>query len=146
MTAICGIVILSAVGLDARPLTNNVAVIVGNNAPDLENFAASELCGYLDKLFGIQVQPATKLSGSSDAIFLDRIAGHKSADQGISASQRSRHCDPARARQDPTLIVGGGSPKATMWAVYELAERWGVHFLNRSRRLARRNRHSACLI
>src|SRR6185436_14505610 len=27
------------------------------------------------------------------------------------------------------LIVGGGSPRATLWAVYELAERWGVRYL-----------------
>lgn len=29
----------------------------------------------------------------------------------------------------PALVVGGGSPKATLWAVYELAERWGVRYL-----------------
>ena len=29
----------------------------------------------------------------------------------------------------PILIVGGGSPRATIWAVYELVERWGVRYL-----------------
>ena len=29
----------------------------------------------------------------------------------------------------PALIVGGGSPQATLWAVYELVERWGVRYL-----------------
>ena len=29
----------------------------------------------------------------------------------------------------PALVVGGGSPRATLWAVYELAERWGVRYL-----------------
>jgi hypothetical protein len=28
----------------------------------------------------------------------------------------------------PTLVVGGGSPKATLWAIYELVERWGVRY------------------
>ena len=29
----------------------------------------------------------------------------------------------------PVLVLGGGSPKATLWAVYELVERWGVRYL-----------------
>ena len=126
---ICGIVILSATGLSARSSNNKVAVIVGNNASDLENFAASELCGYLHKLFGVEVQPTTKLPGSSDAIFLIGSPASNPliksfpqvSDQGI-VIQRV----PGKT---PTLVVGGGSPRATMWAVYELAERWGVHFL-----------------
>ena len=126
---LCGIVIVSATGLSARTSNSKVAVIVGNNAPDLENFAASELCGYLNKLFDIQVQPTTKVSASSDAIFLIGSPASNPliksfpqvSDQGI-VIQRV-------AGKTPTLVVGGGSPKATMWAVYELAERWGVHFL-----------------
>src|SRR6266516_8094361 len=70
VAAICGIVTMCAVGLNAQPSSKKVAVIVGNNAPELENFAASELCGYLDKLFGVRVQPTTNLPGSADAIFL----------------------------------------------------------------------------
>lgn len=129
LTILCGIVILSTTGLSARPSSNKVAVIVGNNASDLENFAASELCGYLNKLFDIQVQPTTKQPGSSDAVFLIGSPASNPliksfpqvSDQGI-VIQRV----PGKT---PTLIVGGGSPRATMWAVYELAERWGVHFL-----------------
>ncbi len=128
--AICGIVILYTVGLYARRSTNNVVVIVGNDASDLENFAASELCGYLDKLFGIRIKPTAKLTGSPDAVFLIGSPATNPliktfpqvSDQGI-VIQRA-------AGETHTLIVGGGSPKATMWAVYELAERWGVHFLN----------------
>jgi hypothetical protein len=32
-------------------------------------------------------------------------------------------------RERPALVVGGGSPAATLWAVYELVERWGVRYL-----------------
>src|SRR5205823_4651556 len=35
----------------------------------------------------------------------------------------------AEFQKRPALIVGGGSPRATLWAVYELAERWGVRYL-----------------
>ena len=42
----------------------------GEHAPQLDRFAASELCGYLEKLFQIHVQPATRVPGPVDAVFL----------------------------------------------------------------------------
>jgi len=129
VAVICGFVTMCAGGLNAQPASKKVAVIVGNNAPELENFAASELCRYLDKLFGVRVQPTTDPPGSADAIFLLGSPASNPliknfpqvSDQGV-VIQRA-------AGAIPTLIVGGGSPRATMWAVYELAERWGVHYL-----------------
>ena len=41
--------IMCSRGSRALPTTNQVAVVVGEKAPDLEKFAASELCGYLNK-------------------------------------------------------------------------------------------------
>src|SRR5207244_2278313 len=35
----------------------------------------------------------------------------------------------ARVNQRPALILGGGSPRATLWAVYAAVERWGVRYL-----------------
>lgn len=127
--AVFGIVILFTLAVNASSSKKKVAVIVGNNAPELEKFAASELSGYLEKLFGIEAQPTTDPAGTVDAIFLIGSPASnpliktfpKVSDQGV-VIQRV-------AGTTPTLIVGGGSPKATMWAVYELAERWGVHFL-----------------
>jgi hypothetical protein len=129
MAVVCGIVILCALGLNASPTGKKVSVVVGQDAPQLETFAASELCGYLGKIFQVTVKPTTKVSGSPDAIFLIGSPASNPlikdfpqvSDQGI-VIQRV-------AGKTPTLIVGGGSPRATMWAVYELAERWGVHFL-----------------
>ncbi len=100
---LCGIVIISATGLSARTSNSKVAVVVGNNAPDLENFAASELCGYLHKLFGVRGTAHNQTARIVRCDISDRIAGFKSADQVISASQRSRHCDPARCRQNTDL-------------------------------------------
>jgi hypothetical protein len=127
--AVFGIVILFTLAVNASSSKKKVAVIVGNNAPELEKFAASELSGYLEKLFGIEAQPTTDPAVAVDAIFLIGSPASnpliktfpKVSDQGV-VIQRV-------AGTTPTLIVGGGSPKATMWAVYELAERWGVHFL-----------------
>ncbi len=108
---------------------SNVAVIIGQNAPELDKFAASELCEYLDKLFGIKVVPSTTYDPSAKAIFLVGNSDSNSlikdfpkvSDQGV-VIRRVKGTTP-------TLVVGGGSPRATMWAVYELAERWGVRYL-----------------
>src|SRR5450631_2400952 len=116
--------------------TPRVDVVVGGNAPELERFAARELCDYLAKLYRLDAFPARHLSPSPGAIFLignpDTNALVKQAsqtkpfpkvsDQGIVLRRTSLDGHPA-------LIVGGGSPRATLWAVYELVERWGVRYL-----------------
>ena len=113
-----------------------VSVVVGSAAPELERFAARELCSYLAKLYGIQAYPERHPSASAQALFLignpqTNAAVKKAArqqpfpevtDQGIVLRR-------AELAGRPALIVGGGSPKATLWAVYELVERWGVRYL-----------------
>jgi hypothetical protein len=113
-----------------------VAVVVGRAAPELERYAASELCGYLEKLFAIQTQTTTNIRASAEELFLIgspatnaavkqatvRQPFPKVSDQGIVLRR-------TEFRKRPALIVGGGSPQATLWAVYELAERWGVRYL-----------------
>ena len=126
--AVCGWALLSAGSLHAATV-EHVSVVVGENAPGVEKFAASELCGYLDKLFAIHTQPVSTRAAGSKAIFLIGSPATNSriktfpqvSDQGIVITRV----------QDavPTLVVGGGSPQASLWAVYELAERWGVRYL-----------------
>src|SRR5688572_248989 len=111
-------------------------VVIGATAPKLEQFAASELCGYLVKLFGIQTHPVRSVTPSAEMIFLvgspqtnaavKQATGRKAfptvTDQGI-VLRRTEY------ERRPALIVGGGSARATLWAVYELVERWGVRYL-----------------
>jgi hypothetical protein len=126
--AICALVSFSTLSLNAKP-AERISVVVGENAPQVEKFAASELCGYLDKLFAVHAQPATVATKGSSAIFLIGSPATnpliksfpKLSDQGIVITPM----EGARS----TIIVGGGSPQATLWAVYELAERWGVRYL-----------------
>lgn len=101
---------------------NRVAVRVGRAAPELERFAAAELCRYLEPLFGILVQPTTGVPITARAIILIGKPPAPVSDQGIVF-----HRTEVQGR--PALIVGGGSPRATLWAVYELVERWGVRYL-----------------
>ncbi len=120
----------------AEKASPRVAVVVGDAAPALERFAARELCDYLAKLYGIRAYPARTFSPSSEMIFLigspetnatvkqaaERRMFPKLTDQGIVLRR-------TELQGRPVLIVGGGSPQATLWAVYELVERWGVRYL-----------------
>ena len=111
-----------------------VTVVIGRSAPQLEQFAARELCGYLEKLFGLTTQPVTQWTDASRITFLvgspatnsaiDKSGFPELTDQGILLRS-------VTSGERPALIVGGGSPRATLWAVYELAERWGVRYLVR---------------
>ncbi|MCH2114827.1 MAG: hypothetical protein MK171_07960 [Pirellulales bacterium] len=106
------------------------------NAPVLEQLAAKELRDYLDKLFGIPVlathdmHPSTGIgllvgtpkTNPAVAEALGASGWPKLSAQGIVLKR-------ARLAGKPVLVIGGGSPVATMWAAYELVERWGVRYL-----------------
>ena len=113
-----------------------VAVIVSENAPALERFAAEQLCEYLGKLFGIQTRPMSTASPEAEALFLVgaldtdvtvQFTTESDALPPVSEQGFILHCVDFQER--PSLIVKGGSPRATLWAVYELVERWGVRYL-----------------
>jgi len=112
------------------------AVVIGARATPLERFAAEELCGYLQKLYEIKSQPVDAVPQASSVIFLlgdpdtnPVIAQALAADGWPRLSDQGIVLKRGRLKDKPALVVGGGSPKATLWAVYELAERWGVRYL-----------------
>ena len=127
---------VSASQAAAKGPSPTVAVVVGEAAPELDRYTAGELCGYLDKLYGIHAAPTEQVSASVDAVILvgtpetnpavakaiGSDAWPKVTDQGIVLKR-------VVVNGKPALIVGGGSPQATLWAVYELVERWGVRYL-----------------
>lgn len=115
---------------------NTVAIVIGSDAPELERFAANELCNYLGKLFGIHTLPVSKVSGQTGALIL---VGTPETNEVLKATV-SQSGFPELTNQGlvlrnteanglPALIVGGGSSQATLWAVYELVAKWGVHYL-----------------
>jgi hypothetical protein len=97
------------------------AVVTRAGSTELERFAAAELCNYLGRLFGIDVKPSAQAPRNADAVFLVGQATGLSG-QGL-LLKTIRHKNRAEIR------VSGGSAAATLWAVYELAERWGVRYL-----------------
>ncbi len=113
-----------------------VAVKAGPKAPGLEQYAAEELCGYLKKLYRVQTRPCENLSTDAEVVFL---IGSPKSNPAVSEclapgawpelSGQGLAMIPRRVKGKPALVVGGGSPRATLWAVYELVERWGVRYL-----------------
>jgi hypothetical protein len=123
---------------DYTDTSNNtrVAVIVSENAPELERFAAGQLCDYLEKLFGIQTHPISTVSTEAETLFL---IGNLETDLTVQDTMEE-DASPPISKQGfilrrmqlqgcPSLLICGGSPCATLWAVYELVERWGVCYL-----------------
>jgi len=113
-----------------------VDVVLGPAAPELERFAADELCEYLVKLFGIHSFPKRNLSPDGTTVFLiGRPETNPKVKQALTKSPFPQVTDQGivlrRTEYEgrPAMVVGGGSPRATLWAVYELAERWGVRYL-----------------
>lgn len=116
------------------PIGDNtqVAVIVSENASELERFAAEQLCDYLEKLFGVQTRPASNVSTEIEVLFLVGNLDIQTTPEGppfppVSEQGFILRCVQFQGR--PSLVVRGGSPRATLWAVYELVERWGVRYL-----------------
>ena len=112
----------------------SVRIVVGAEADPLERFAASELESMLEKLFSLSVTVGSTLEPTSSAtVLLGRPESNPAlaaavgeawpqlSDQGLLL--RRLDSDPA------TLVVGGGSPVAVMWAAYELGERSGIRYL-----------------
>jgi hypothetical protein len=126
-------------GLSSQAVAaEKVTVIVGQDAPKLERFAAEELAGQFKQLFGAEVTIATvgDVAASADgpAVLvgnpqtnskLRKLAGDgwpKLSDQGFVIKSVTRDGAPA-------LVVGGDRPVATLWAIYELGQRFGIRYL-----------------
>jgi hypothetical protein len=113
-----------------------VAMGLGAQPTDLERFAAEELGRYVEKLFRVKVERDVSDLPSADAWLLigtpdtnplvARAMGSTAwpavSDQGIVLKR-------VELAGKPALVIGGGSPTATLWAVYDLVERWGVRYL-----------------
>ena len=113
-----------------------VSVVLGEDAPKLEQFAAAELCRYLKSLYGLNIQPAAAPDKSAEMTLLVGSPQTNSAvrtslgpDGWPTVSDQGIVLKRAKLDGKPALVVGGGSPRATLWAVYELVERWGVRYL-----------------
>ena len=112
-----------------------VDVVVGTSAPRLERFAAQELAGQLKALFDAEVHISEKLPEKSDYPILVGSPQTNPAVRALAGDRWPKLTDQGHVVRSierdgrKALLVGGGSPAATLWAVYELGHHFGIRYL-----------------
>lgn len=129
---------LVSIGAATAQAAHTVRVVVGADAPPLERYAADELVVQFQKIFDdVRLTIGTRPSKEADTnILVGRPETNAQiatalgtewpeiTDQGLVIRRGSTGDRKA-------LIVGGGSPRATLWAVYELGHQLGIRYLFR---------------
>ena len=108
-------------------------ILISSQPHELEKFAAAELQGYLNKLFGASAKITSGPYEPSTVFILGdtKHAGLACPDSGRipDLSDQGFLLRKTSCGGRPAFVLAGGSPAATLWGVYELAERYGVRFL-----------------
>ncbi len=128
---VCCAGVLSATVSDAGP---RVAVVIQDDAPALEKHAAKELAAQWKQLFDADVQIGTTPAADAVATIL---LGSPATNPAVMTALGDKwpkltdqgHVIRTVSTAKNTLVVGGGSPVATLWAVYELSHHFGVRSL-----------------
>jgi hypothetical protein len=113
---------------------SKISLIIADNAPALEKFATEELSQQFQKLWSAETTIAAKPQASADGVILIGSpetnpavkaaigkAWPKLSDQGIVVKS-------VKSNTGTSLVVGGGSPVATLWAAYELGHQFGIRY------------------
>lgn len=116
---------------EAGPL---VSVVMQDDAPALEKHAANELATQWKRLFDADVQIGA--SPAADAV-ATILLGSPTTNPAVKSALGDKwptltdqgHIIRTVSTQKNTVVVGGGSPIATLWAVYELGHHFGVRSL-----------------
>ncbi|MDP7015957.1 MAG: alpha-glucuronidase family glycosyl hydrolase, partial [Pirellulaceae bacterium] len=123
--------------VSALHAAETVDVVIGPQAHRLTKFAADELAGQFTRLFGVEATVSSKVSASSSAIVCvggpqdNPLIAKQLAKSWPKASNQGLVMESFKIDGKPALAVGGGSPRATLWAVYELGHRYGIRYLLR---------------
>ncbi len=133
-TSVCLMLIIT--GKDAF-CAEVIPVIISKNASELERLAARELSDQWSRLFGVTIEIRHQWSGQDKKVILlgqternphlQKVLKEdwpELSDQGILIRSRSFN-------EQQFLILAGGSPVATLWAVYEWGYRHGIRYLFR---------------
>jgi hypothetical protein len=128
LAAVCGL--LSPTSSVAGP---QVDIVIGPDAPKLERFAAEELKGQLERLFEAQVRIADVVSADASHVILlgsPETNGEIRARQGLwpKLSGQGHVLRSVAIDKRQALLLGGGSPVAALWAVYEFGQRFGIRY------------------
>lgn len=125
--------VVFALGAKAGPA---VTVVTGPSAPELESYAAEELGRQLKELFQAEVKQEQSAPAKADYVILigspktnpeiEKVAGDSWPKE---LSDQGHLLKSVKKEENTILIVGGGSPVATLWAVYELGHSFGIRYM-----------------
>jgi hypothetical protein len=112
----------------------SIEVVVAKDAGELERFAASELQRYAKPLFGATATIVETPTAAADGFFFLGTSGRLPAEAIESKalptlSDQGFLLRKTQCMNKPAMLIVGGSPKALLWGVYELVERFGVTYL-----------------
>lgn len=112
---------------------HKAAVIIATHAGSLARFAAEELRGYLKKIFDVDASLIEGLADSAETLFYvgSREENPYFEEYGIPDTLEASGEQAVMIRRvsGKSMALSGGSQIAALWAVYGLAEQWGVEFL-----------------
>lgn len=108
-----------------------VKIISEKNVTGLKAFALQELKDYLKRLFGVNVQMSGDFEHPGDEILLyvyeeKRLPPVLRSMSGGKTPVLSQQGYLIKRTSANSLLLAGGGETAVLWAVYELAECWGV--------------------
>ncbi len=131
------VVLLAATVHPAAGTGMAVEVVVGPAASELEQLAARELSGQFERLFGATVSTNRSLAENAAQVVIvggpDSNPAVKEAlgDRWPEVSDQGIVIRSFQRGEQQGVVVGGGSPVATLWAVYELGYLFGIRYVLR---------------
>lgn len=113
-----------------------VTVVTGPDSPELERFAAEELARQFTDLFQADVKHAESIPAKAENLILIGSPATNPAIAKISGeiwpknlTEQGHLLKSIKKDGKTVLLVGGGSPAATLWAVYELGHTFGIRYM-----------------
>jgi len=114
-----------------------VVVVVGQGAPDLEHIAAQEVVAQFKRLFDVNVLLTDFMPEKHEHLVLvggpqkNKAVRDVMGDRWPQLSEQGFLLQSFDRDGRRGVVVGGSSPAATLWAVYELGHRFGIRYLLR---------------
>ncbi|WP_425616073.1 hypothetical protein NA78x_006012 [Anatilimnocola sp. NA78] len=127
LSCLAACVLLPAALLAAGP---TVEVIVGETAPELEQRAADDVAAILKRLYQLGAPRLAAPSGKTPVIFVGSPTTNPQLDfykaEWPAISEQTHLLKSIKYRDQPALIIGGGSAVATYWGACEYAHHLGI--------------------
>lgn len=108
-----------------------VELVIGSDATKLEQFASRELADQLKRLFDAETSIVSAATKSEHTILLGSPTTNPAVREMVGSqwpkiSEQGHLLRTFKKGDRSVLVVGGGSPQATLWAAYELGHQFGL--------------------